>query len=133
MKERLPTRRLNASLWPLWSGVTWGKGGPHSGYRHLADKDEVPGSSPGRPTTQHLTSGNTTTHVPPEAGPTTKRQSAERWSASSLRSVRRLWTRMTPHNWHNCLRCHGRTGPLRPVVFVLRGAADKLLALLGVG
>jgi len=31
--------------------VTWGKGGPHSGYRHLADKDEVPGSSPGRPTT----------------------------------------------------------------------------------
>jgi hypothetical protein len=33
--------------------VTWGKGGPHSGYRHLADKDEVPGSSPGRPTSEN--------------------------------------------------------------------------------
>jgi hypothetical protein len=32
--------------------VTWGKGGPHSGSRHLADK-EVPGSSPGRPTTHY--------------------------------------------------------------------------------
>jgi hypothetical protein len=42
---------LNAYLWVLRSDATWGKGGPHSGYRHLADKDEVPGSSPGRPTT----------------------------------------------------------------------------------
>jgi hypothetical protein len=42
---------LNRYLRPRRSGVTWGKGGPHSGYRHLADKDEVPGSSPGRPTT----------------------------------------------------------------------------------
>jgi hypothetical protein len=44
-------RRLNRYLWPLRSGVTWGKSGSHSGYRHVADKDEVPGSSPGRPTT----------------------------------------------------------------------------------
>jgi hypothetical protein len=49
-EERIPVRRLNAYLWPLRSGATWGNGGPHSGYRHLADKDEVPGSSPGRPT-----------------------------------------------------------------------------------
>jgi glyoxylase-like metal-dependent hydrolase (beta-lactamase superfamily II) len=28
--------------------VTWEKGGPHSGYRHLADKDEAAGSSPAR-------------------------------------------------------------------------------------
>jgi hypothetical protein len=49
---------LNAYLWPLRSAATWGNGGPHSGSRHLADKDEVPGSSPGRPTTPHLTSGN---------------------------------------------------------------------------
>src|ERR1044071_5181461 len=34
------------------------KGGPHSGYRHLADKDEVAGASPARPTTQPVTSGN---------------------------------------------------------------------------
>jgi hypothetical protein len=49
--ECIPFSRLNAYLWPVRSSVTWGKGGPHSGYRHLADKDEVPGSSPGRPTT----------------------------------------------------------------------------------
>jgi hypothetical protein len=39
------------------SGATWGNGGPHSGYRHLADKDEAGGSSPGRPT-HRLTSEN---------------------------------------------------------------------------
>jgi hypothetical protein len=49
--ERKPVRRLNAYLRHLRSRMTWGNGGPHSGYRHLADKDEVPGSSPGRPTT----------------------------------------------------------------------------------
>ena len=48
--ERIPVGRLSAYLWALRSEPTWGKGGAHSGYRHLADKDEVPGSSPGRPT-----------------------------------------------------------------------------------
>jgi hypothetical protein len=42
--------RLNAYLWPLRSTATWENGGPHSGYRHLADKDEAGGSSPPRPT-----------------------------------------------------------------------------------
>src|SRR4029434_8041810 len=55
--ERIPVCRLSAYLWPRRLGVTWGNGGPHSGYRHLADKDEVPGSSPGRPTPS-LTRGN---------------------------------------------------------------------------
>jgi hypothetical protein len=50
LEERIPARRLNANLWPLRSDVTWGSGGPHSGYRHLADKDEAGGSSPPRPT-----------------------------------------------------------------------------------
>jgi len=49
--ERIPVRCLNAYLWPRRSTVTWGKGGPHSGSRHLADRDEGGGSSPGRPTT----------------------------------------------------------------------------------
>jgi hypothetical protein len=49
--ERIPVARLNAYLGPLRSSVTCGKGLAHSGSRHLADKDEVPGSSPGRPTT----------------------------------------------------------------------------------
>src|SRR5215217_2570876 len=31
---------------------------PHSGYRHLADKDEAAGSSPARPTNRLVTSGN---------------------------------------------------------------------------
>jgi hypothetical protein len=31
--------------------VTWGNGGPHGAQLKIADKDEVPGSSPGRPTT----------------------------------------------------------------------------------
>src|SRR5215211_3444561 len=56
-EERIPVRRLNAYLWPLRSGATWGNGGLHSGYRHLADKDEAGGSSPPRPTTP-LTSRN---------------------------------------------------------------------------
>jgi hypothetical protein len=34
----------------LTVGRDLGKGGPHSGYRHLADKDEAGGSSPPRPT-----------------------------------------------------------------------------------
>ena len=33
------------------SGATCANRGPRSGYRHLADGDDVPGSSPGRPTT----------------------------------------------------------------------------------
>ena len=33
-------------------------GRPHSGYRHLADKDEAAGSSPARPTTPLLSCGN---------------------------------------------------------------------------
>jgi hypothetical protein len=41
---------LSAYLGPSRSSATCEKGGAHSGYRHLADKDEVPGSSPGRPT-----------------------------------------------------------------------------------
>jgi hypothetical protein len=49
--ERIPARRLNRYPWPRRSDASWGNGQPHSGYRHLADKDEVPGSSPGRPTT----------------------------------------------------------------------------------
>src|SRR4029453_1389260 len=32
--------------------VTWGNAGPHSAEPSIPDKDEVPGSSPGRPTTQ---------------------------------------------------------------------------------
>jgi hypothetical protein len=51
LRERIPVRRLSAYLWPLRSAVTWGKGGAHSGYRQLADKDEAGGSSPPRPTT----------------------------------------------------------------------------------
>jgi hypothetical protein len=58
LEERIPVGRLSAYLWPLRSGVTWGKGGPHSGYRHLADKDEAAGSSPARPTIPGLTCGN---------------------------------------------------------------------------
>jgi hypothetical protein len=50
LRERIPVRRLSAYLWPRRLDATWGKGGPHSGYRHLADKDEVGGSSPPRPT-----------------------------------------------------------------------------------
>jgi hypothetical protein len=56
--ERIPPRRLNRYLEPLRSSATCAKGGPHSGYRHLADKDEAGGSSPPRPTTPALTSPN---------------------------------------------------------------------------
>jgi hypothetical protein len=56
--ERIPPRRLNRYLEPLRSSATCAKGGPHSGYRHLADKDEAAGSSPARPTTPALTSPN---------------------------------------------------------------------------
>jgi hypothetical protein len=50
--------RVFRCRWPLRSSVTWGKSGPHSGYRHLADKDEGAGSSPARPTNRPVTSGN---------------------------------------------------------------------------
>jgi hypothetical protein len=50
LRERIQVRRLNAYLGPRRSDVTCGKGGPHSGYRQLADKDEAGGSSPPRPT-----------------------------------------------------------------------------------
>jgi hypothetical protein len=50
--ERIPVRRLNAYLRPRRSDATCRNGGPHSGYRHLADKDEAGGSSPPRPTTK---------------------------------------------------------------------------------
>jgi hypothetical protein len=49
--ERIPADGLNAYLWHRRLGATCRNGLAHSGYRHLADKDEVPGSSPGRPTT----------------------------------------------------------------------------------
>jgi hypothetical protein len=39
MVERIPVGRLNAYLWQLRSDATCGNGGPHSDYRHLADKD----------------------------------------------------------------------------------------------
>jgi hypothetical protein len=51
LAERIPVGRLNRYLWPSRSGVTCGKGGPHSGSRYFADKDEAAGSSPARPTT----------------------------------------------------------------------------------
>ena len=39
---RTPTSgRLNVYLWPRRSGTTCANGGPRSGYRHLADTDEV--------------------------------------------------------------------------------------------
>ena len=50
-QERIPVGRLNRYLESLRLEPTWGKRGPHSGSLHFADKDEVPGSSPGRPTT----------------------------------------------------------------------------------
>jgi hypothetical protein len=43
--------RKNALLDPLRSRTTCENAGLHSGERVIADKDEVPGSSPGRPTT----------------------------------------------------------------------------------
>jgi hypothetical protein len=43
--------RYNALLRPLRSSVTCKNAGSHSGEGVIADKDEVPGSSPGRPTT----------------------------------------------------------------------------------
>jgi hypothetical protein len=55
--ERIPVGRLSAYLWPRRSRATCRNGGPHSGYRHLADKDEAGGSSPPRPT-PFLTSAN---------------------------------------------------------------------------
>ena len=39
--ERIPVGGLSAYPRPLRSSVTWGKGGPHSGYRHLADKTRM--------------------------------------------------------------------------------------------
>ena len=40
-RERIPVGRLNAYLWPRRSGATCANGGPRSGYRQLADTDEV--------------------------------------------------------------------------------------------
>jgi hypothetical protein len=45
--------RYSGLLHPLRSSATWGNAGPHSAQPGIADKDEVPGSSPGRPTTHH--------------------------------------------------------------------------------
>jgi hypothetical protein len=39
--ERIPVRRLNAQLWHRRSRATWENDDPHSGYRHLADKDAL--------------------------------------------------------------------------------------------
>jgi hypothetical protein len=46
---------LNVYLGHRRSAATCRNGGPHSGYRHLADKDEAAGSSPARPTIPGLT------------------------------------------------------------------------------
>jgi hypothetical protein len=58
INERIPVGGLSAYLGRRRSGTTCAKGRPHSGYRHLADKDEGAGSSPARPTTSGLTCGN---------------------------------------------------------------------------
>jgi hypothetical protein len=47
-----------ALLRPRRSRLTWGNAGPHSGEPSIADKDEVGGSSPPRPTIRPLTSRN---------------------------------------------------------------------------
>jgi hypothetical protein len=51
-------------------------------------EDEVPGSSPPRPTTSN--------------------NQRERWLRLRSEPVRRAVYRMTPHNWLNFLRCHRR-------------------------
>src|SRR4029453_4258469 len=69
--ERIPGRRLNRYLEPLRSSATCAKGGPHSGSRHLADKDEAAGSSPARPTTPSCPAGKTPycePRLPPKLG-----------------------------------------------------------------
>jgi hypothetical protein len=43
LEERIPVGRLSAYLEPRRSRTTWGNGGPHSGYRHLADKTAMAG------------------------------------------------------------------------------------------
>ena len=48
----------NALLHPLRSRATWENAGLHGGERVIADKDEVGGSSPPRPTKRPLTSRN---------------------------------------------------------------------------
>ena len=53
------TSRLRTHYFaPDARGATWGNAGPHSGEPSIADKDEVGGSSPPRPTIRPLTSGN---------------------------------------------------------------------------
>ena len=47
---RLERVAKNALLRPLRSAATCINAGLHGGKRMIADKDEVPGSSPGRPT-----------------------------------------------------------------------------------
>jgi len=55
-----PSRTLSNSalLRPLRSRTTCKNAALHSGKRVIADKDEVGGSSPPRPTIRPLTSGN---------------------------------------------------------------------------
>jgi hypothetical protein len=55
--EHITERDESTELRPLRSRMTWGNGGPYSGSLYFADEDEVPGSSPGRPTTPRLTGG----------------------------------------------------------------------------
>jgi hypothetical protein len=57
-RERIPVGRSNACPWPRRSGATCANGGPHSGYRHLADKDEAEVQRLPGPLLA-LTSGNT--------------------------------------------------------------------------
>jgi hypothetical protein len=122
--------RKSALLRPLRSRTTCENAGLHSGKPPIADKDEVPGSSPGRPTTPHLTSGNAGHSLVRNRGSALLGLSSE--SSGPLRVQRRFGGvvhRMTPHNWLNFLRCHGdrtRSPPARSLEAVAGTCAPSM-------